>query len=164
MELNPNGLLAKLYKNSYKKPGRRYNYDKQVYETKPELPDNLCQFFWGLLWALMWLPFSWVGMLFTPQERLSTKVLIGFLAYLITAIAIAFVSAIYQQPKMFGMAFGVLAAFVIAGVSAYYIICLIIRVLFSWDIKKTEPYQVTKESIKAFKGKYCPRITWRKTA
>lgn len=57
LHLNGKSWHARLYMNS-----------KKGVENETELPKNFCSYFWDIVWYVVTLPFTWVGLLFTSNS------------------------------------------------------------------------------------------------
>lgn len=153
MVLNPKALHAKFYNLVYNK----------------DLPESLCDYFWKLVFAIplfiLLFPFSvfWIkgykhgDLLLVLRIILNVIISIGVFGLSLICVYFPIWEKDYSGLYVFlalvgavGLALGI----------AWAITSLKTGIRFRY-IETPESIIIVKESIKAFKNKYCPRIDWK---
>lgn len=161
IKLNPESKLARLYLDTYRRP----------------LPNNLCSYFWKVVFALLILPITCIPLKLWPRENnydpLICYFCLGCLFYVIMGMAglggWAFVLKTgLPQPFLFfpwlvslvltGIAFGII--FLVAIIAG--LLCQIKDVLSNKEEPKEKELSLILLKIKAWKEKNCPIINWEK--
>jgi len=144
MKLTRNGTLARLYE---------WTYERSV-------PRDLCTFFWGLLFAVLFFPITWTTYPFKfPEAGVVGRVFVGIglwgglsLIAFATVQAYINVDGFLRVMEAVGIIVGAIVGLVllIAGVGYFFIESQ------TWEEVKS----VVGERKQSFKEKYCPRIDW----
>ena len=159
MELNRNNKSAKLY--------------RWFYETT-EMPDNLCQYFWELVLAIIISPIkitlelpTFIVEKITREESGGKKFAIGIIYWfiLICGLCVLFSATRFfydykegSLPDIISVVGLAIIAGVIGGFIIVFIVCLVEDYILRRKDKKKKNLIV--EFIKAKKNKYCPKIDW----
>ncbi len=142
MELSEKSWLARFYKTSY---------------GTNVLPQSLCPYFWGLVFALLVSPLTTPlilgNRLFNKRWNDYSDI---YIKTIVGATIWGLVIALIMSPVKVGIGLGV----TVLGIGG--IIGLFLLVGYLVDSKTPEPILIVKESFKGFIGRYCPRITWKK--
>lgn len=138
MKLRRNGIFGRWY---------HWNYDHYTC--------NFCTYFWGSLWALLWLPVTITSIWFRNADGLMHRALIGFATWIGLVLASVITFGIIQDPwsaaKFFGgVVGGVLALGLIIGGGFW------LSQSTAWD-ETVDIISTKKDSIK---NNYCPKIHW----
>lgn len=150
MKINKNNWHAKFYRASY-----------------GELTENFCTYFCKLLLALVLLPITFVGYLI-PSVRedskngIGTYFLITFLTVMTVLAGSAIGGKIFTETSVFlSIILGTI--FLILSFSSFVALVLGVIYFFTEYLpnKSIKPNLIS-ERVKAFKGKYCPRVEWIK--
>lgn len=137
------------------------SWHKTFYEFwwAKDAPNNLCNYFWGLLLAIVTLPLiagriMYEGLKETPRR---TPILGQTFMYLINTIVVVLASALIGaliglalfEPIKALASFGcfVLSGLIFAGILYFF--------------NDSETYRMTVKAVKFKKQKVCPRITWK---
>lgn len=145
---------------------RRNTWHSKLYRTMyNDLTNNLCEYFWKLVLAILLLPFTWVA-LCIPKFRKDEDMGMG--SYLLVGTVVyGFFSASWDlgsdffpnQTLILQILFGVVLITLLLGLifGAIALSCYI------YDKTQETPKRtnIVTERFKAFKGKYCPKITWK---
>lgn len=146
------------------------------------LPDNLCPFFWGLLFSIIAIPVTWtihVIKLFTergePEQHnaLGFGTVITFISFLIGCAYIPVNERGYYSHwiliyfKGLGSFFAIAAGLFIVFLIFYYLSELIKSIKSKRPVKEYNHEDIKPKRtnllfafIKAKLGKYCPKIEW----
>jgi len=158
MKLNVNSWYGRLYLSTYGK------------DNTDTLPNNICSFFWPLLFAIILFPLCWPGHvinLFTPKTMNRTNALqtaFHLPASLFFGILIALTMNIKQMDLMRLYLYGFMAfVFFFFFIFALAFACFYI----SDKIKERRPLTPKKVNpivagFRAIKGKYCTPVTWER--
>lgn len=151
MEIRKNTWHSKLYKIIYNK-----------------LSDNLCEYFWKLVLAILLLPFTWVA-LCIPKFRkdedmgMGSYLLVGTVVYGFFSASWGFGSDFFPNQTLilqilFGVVFFTLIALLLGLIFG---VCVLICYIYDKTQETPKRTNIVTERLKAFKGKYCPKITWK---
>lgn len=137
--------------------GSLYKFYRWTYGYAP--PNNLCPFFWGLLWATVIFPITWWTY---PWEDVDWDGrLVGGMFMWGIAIGIGFLtgstlSGWYDPILVLGIVSAIGIAAILTGV------IIIAGGSYLLDTaSRSEMKTVFVETKKSWQEKYCPKITWR---
>lgn len=138
MQLNSNSLHAKLYK---------YVYDGA-------LPDNLCAYFWSLMFSPLWLvltfPIHQIFRYFNQEAPILLKAILNaaVIAFLMFLTALLIILPIFHNDFIGIYAFSLIIGAVAITIGGVYM------------KDKTNFDSIITEKIKSTKENYCPVIDW----
>jgi hypothetical protein len=137
-------------------------HDKFYASTFNSKTSNFCDHFWGLVLALITLPFTWsiylLNLLFKGKNGYGAKLGAGLMInFLLLGLGIS-IHETYWIDWFVG--FGIGISIVIGILLAIFSIITYNESSFKNKVKETASLPV--EAFKSFKGKYCPKITWVK--
>jgi len=149
----------KLTLNSWHYKFWMLNYSK--YEEGPN--NNFCDYFWSLLFAVVILPFTWIGLItnkiWDNGFTMWPSVALTLTTYLVLFLIGGFGVIIYRDPITFSVVGGVIGGmFLILYLLYKFIVWFFFLSSVTGNIK--EIGAIAGEGIKSFKGKYCPQIFW----
>lgn len=146
MQLNTNGRLAQFY---------RWTYDRKC-------PNDLCTFFWKLLFATVVFPITWLTYPW-DLDHVAKRVFAG-IAMWVGLLAVAGIASVTLGGDLFFV-------YIIGGLAAIAVGCVLLvgtgvgavaGVGFGYrKVVESEIVQVVVERKRAFKDNYCPRIDWK---
>lgn len=141
-----------------------YHLNYAKWGVKDEITNNFCDFFWGILLAVVSLPLTWFALLFnyftkSRQGYWSNLFHSVIFDYGLSSVILVIVAWISQKPIKHLEYVGLLLVVVTLLCSILY---FFIEVWPNTNLSNNivELQQTSKEGFKAFKGKYCPKITW----
>jgi len=181
MKINKNSWYVKYYR-------RFWSIDPR-FPSYRSLPISLCEFFWTMIFALLMIPMVWPSMLIVlamdkdDYEETGTLVIFGTMLNVIFFVVGAAFRHIFDifSLKAHGDLFiffgiyliGILSSCLIAAIGYLAVKMIIISIdwvkdagYFKFEKKRSEKIVKEKkpnwfvEGVKAFIGKYCPRIDW----
>jgi len=126
------------------------------------LPQSLCPYFWKLLFAILVIPFTFIAHIVNLICR--DYVVNGTPSVIFLFLTLAFSN--FYVPKgvtyfsFWWVLWGFLTLCAVVGVVAL-IIWLFCILEERSERKQAKKPNILVESFKAFKGKYCPKITWK---
>lgn len=138
------------------------NYSRGKYYT----PDNnFCNYFWSLIWAIIFLPLTWMGLIYKAITKENNSFVLNVLNtvlgyFIIGTIALLLVGVIINTKAFFiGLVLVAVALALMFGIF-YFFYEIYPNTSFRKNIKET--YSIVVEGIKSFKESYCPQILWDK--
>lgn len=156
MEINKNNWHAKFY-----------------YWTYKNHPNSLCPYFWKLILAFVLLPLTFVGYLIPTFREDEDNVLSVYFA--VTVLFWILLGFGWETGNNMFETYHIFLSTFLGFLILLFGIAVALTVLFGigyffaewlpehiYKNRREEPKtNLIKERIKAFKGKYCPKITWR---
>lgn len=135
-------------------------------------PDNLCDYFWSLVLGLLLfipiIPGIVTEGIVEYYERkkgdyikgngleLWPKIAVSFLVYFAMAFIVLVISAFITKTLMMSILFGVIGL----AIGIVWLFKKYRQIPKTIENNISEVCSIVKESVKSFKGKYCPRIDW----
>lgn len=150
MNFNQQSIHAKLY--------------REFYSTEV-LPDNLCPFFWGLLFAWICAPFYFIFGLPIKRDWIWGRIVkwILFISVAIIALgcAVIFVYANYHLVRYWLNCYSYNNDMAwLGGFLDLYFSGVILINYIKRKLSKKKRHSILIEFVKAKYGKYCPQINW----
>lgn len=138
MEINKNSWHSKFYYVSYR-----------------ELPQSLCEYFWKLVLALTLLPLTWAGYAIksSREQIYGVKINTGLIFWMLFWFVPYMVSIGNNTSFLQSLILSI-------GGYIFLTVVTLITILIIYLISKSKKPNIVTERWKAFKGKYCPQITW----
>lgn len=141
---------------------KKSSWHKRLYEFwwRKSAPSNLCNYFWGLVIAIITIPFfiagrSVYGLFVNNPDTNEESVFIR--------------SIIYAFNTFCTLLFAIVLGYII-GLSFYYpwdafavfglLTFLVVFIIGSFYFAETETFEITSNYISAKKQKLCPQINW----
>jgi hypothetical protein len=168
MKLSKTGKIARFYAWNYG-VGKTYGW-----ETK-EFPKSFCPFFWALVFAVLFIPFTGWSLLrdkiFTQSNDASNmfglRVITGIISYLTLILLGVLGWYIYVYPREFITAvswiLGLMATIVVATGTLYYFFWR----SWAWEMVTeagseliVEAFTIAATKKASIKQNYCPKIDW----
>lgn len=151
MKLNKNSKLTRLYMWSYNTPYWR-------------LPNDLCTYFWKLLFAIVVFPLTWLSYPFKCNHIFSR---IGVSLLCLLGLILIGLPIGLQKWGVFiilGIVIGMLVG-ITATIGLIAFVCGLLTETY-YKVRSTstveELMSIVRERKTGFKEKYCPRIEWAK--
>lgn len=145
VNLNNKSWLATFYKYTY-----------------GELTYNLCNFFWGTIYAIVWLPITWptypLGYVFNIKSytcKLWGRILLGILTYIIANLLFLWILSFFYFPEKAWFALWIILS------ALGCIAVLFIVISTSIIVRESDTWELTGSYFKAVKKGICPQITWK---
>jgi len=157
MNLNENAWHARLFKLIY---------------SNHKLPDNLCNYFWNVVFLLITIPIYFPGLLLSLSAKLRLRYNFkgpavtagGFFINLFIALN---VSAVIKMTEQTGLSL-TLSAIIVPVIivtsiaTLFYLMYLFTEALPHKARSNDNIVGITSEYFKAKKEAYCPKIEWKK--
>lgn len=150
------------------------SWHSQLYERAYDSwrPDNLCPYFWKILWVLVTLPISCIGMAFGKNADYSEKIGMTFATYFVSVVATLMgchVNRVFLQwwSDPYWIAYTVLGlAIITLGIAlvfgVMFGVAYIVDVVQSKARKGYKPSSLVGAKIHSVWHGLCPKITWKK--
>lgn len=141
--------------------GRLYQLYWFTYGREPS--NNLCDFFWKELFAIVIFPFTWLSFPFDAKSVFS-RIFASVVAWFFTGAVAFLIAMTYTDPWTTLYAFTIIATIVVGaalimGIGAA---CMYLSEERPWEeIEVPVWLENVREVKRSFKDKYCPRIEWK---
>lgn len=159
MKLDKNSWHARFWCKAY---DESYNF----------LPTNLCSYFWDIVWAIVWLPFTWWTYFWDSVdyhvERIKYGALGTYIIMMLGMMGDGIAKTKFNQGGVWSFIWGIPIGAAIFCLVLAVIASLVFTVRFAIrntidkpkKIKQQKSPNILSEYIKAKKKKLCPIITW----
>lgn len=145
MRLSKNGYLAQLYRWSY---------------GTWRMPNNLCIYFWKLLFAIVVFPITWISYPF-HFDHIVIRIIASLVCCFFLALFARLILGVFENPY-----FALEVLFYVGRIIAGFIVLIALVVLYA--LLEENPPEIVSETLKiiqakkeSVKDKFCPKIEWK---
>lgn len=141
----------------------KINFDGS-YNYSQEPNNNFCDYFWKLVLAIIFIPFTWIGLIIKKRFKTSfsfeSLMLATILGYICIFVGYLLGIIIYHHSLK---SLIILGSIVGIGILIFAVLYFSIEYYPNSKLKDNllESGNIIKEGISSFKNKYCPKISWK---